>query len=214
MSRHAWWVPWVVYAGVLGFLALDQLATGLAVDGYDWQVDYVSSLAARGSTVWPVGAAAMLSLGLAHLAAGRLLRDRWRAGFAAGTLSTAGLFLTLASTVRVGCPQGEAGCGIAYDLLDDRISALHGGFAGIYLVLMLVAMVAAGFASYKKTGRARLVLLASIPIAGLAWYALGRFGAGPDFGLWERIWLTVNGAWLVLVSALAPAEEPATSPQR
>lgn len=204
MSRREWWVPWVVYAGILGFLGLDQAATAWAADGYDWRRDYVSSLAARGSSVSPVGSAAMLCLGLAHLAAGRILRERWRARLSGGVLSTAGLFLTLASTVRAGCPEGEAGCGITTELLDDRIGALHGGFAGIYLVLMIVAMLAAGFAAARRTGRDRLVLLASIPLAGLAWYALGRFGAGPDFGLWERVWLLVNSTWLVLLSSTAP----------
>ena len=197
------WSPWFVFAGIAAFLLLDQVAVSLAVPGYDWHTDYVSSLAGRGSSVWQIADAGLLAFALAHLAAAEVVRAQWRARWVARLLQGSGLVFLGAALFRTACPLGEVRCGIegAHNQLDDSLSALHGGLVSIYLVLMLLAMLAAGFSSGRRTGPARWLLLASFPLAGLAWYSLGRFGAGPDFGLWERCWLICNAVWLALLTA-------------
>jgi cytochrome b561 len=197
------WSPWIVVAGTIAFVLLDSLATSLADPAYDWHNDYVSSLSGRGSSVWQIADAGLLAFALAHLAAAEVVRTQWRARWVARLLQGSGIAFLGAAVFRTACPLGEARCGIegAHNQLDDSLSALHGGLVSIYLVLMLMAMLVAGFSSGRRTGPARWLLLASFPLAGLAWYSLGRFGAGPDFGLWERCWLICNAVWLALLTA-------------
>lgn len=197
------WSPWLVFAGIAAFLLLDQLAVSLAVPSYDWHTDHVSSLAARGSSVWQIADAGLLAFAVAHLAAAEVVRTQWRARWVSRLLQGSGVAFLGAAVFRTGCPVGEAHCGVdgAHNQLDDTLSALHGGLVSVYLVLMLLAMVVGGFSSGRRTGPARWLLLASFPLAGLAWYSLGRFGAGPDFGLWERCWLMCNAVWLAALTA-------------
>ena len=196
------WSAWIAVGGVVAFALFDVVAISLADAAYDWRTDFVSSLAGRGPSVWQIEDAGLFAFALAHLATAYLLRVRWRAR-AAGWLATVGgaCFLAVAA-FRAGCPLGEAGCAVegGHHELEDTVTALHGGLAGVYLMVMLLTMVVAGFSARRREGAARWVLLASIPIAGLAWYCLGRFGAGPDIGLWERAWLGCNAAWLLLIT--------------
>ena len=195
------WSHWIAIAGFVAFLLLDQLAITLAVPAHNWHTDVIFALAGRGSSVWQIEDAALLAFAVAHLSAAGALRRQWQAPVLARLVLASGVAFLGAALFRLGCPQGEAGCGIkgGENQLDDGLSALHAGMVTIYLLLMLLTMVVAGFSSYRRKGAARGVLLVSFPLVGLAYYCLGRFGAGPDFGLWERCWLVCNATWVTLL---------------
>jgi hypothetical protein len=209
MPRTALIAVW----GIVAFVVLDIAAILLADEAYSAREDYVSSLAGRGSSVWVVEVAALACFAAAHIALGLFLLRSWRLRVAGTAVMVSGLIIGVAAVVRAGCPQGEAGCAFAGNYDEDAISSLHGMAAGVYMLAMTLAMLLAAVSSYRAHGLRRWVLLAALPLAVLAWYALTQMeasGANGDTGLWERVWLGCNAAWILLVGGSAAfSREPA-----
>ncbi|MET0189271.1 MAG: DUF998 domain-containing protein, partial [Pseudonocardia sediminis] len=126
--------PLLPTAGVALFWVL-TLTAGALVPGYSIRQDYVSSLAGRGSSVAVLGIAAIAVLGLAHLAAARVVR-----GGLAVALVLAGLAGLTIAAFRVGCPLDAAGCSFTPgNRIADASSAVHGYAVAAYEVALVVA---------------------------------------------------------------------------
>jgi len=204
----------VAVSAVLAFVVLDLVAVLLATDAYSARSDYVSSLAGRGSSVWPVEVAGLALFAVAHLALAVVLVLGRRLQVAALVVGLAGLVLGAVSVLRTGCPGGEAHCAFAGNTTSDWVTSAHGMTAGGYMQVMVVAMLVAAVSAYRVPGALRWALLAGVPLAALAAYSLDRLGGqGPtgDTGLWERIWLASNAAWILLVALATPRPDASVS---
>lgn len=182
-------------AGVALFWAL-SLTAGAVVPGYSLRQDFVSSLAARGSSVAVLGITAIAVLGLAHLAAAWSVR-----GGPAGPLAAAGLAGLMIAAFRVGCPLDAAGCSFTPgNRIGDLQSSVHGYAVTAYEVALVLAMLAVAVSRRSADKVFALLSVVAAPVSVVLLLSTG----GEANGLWQRAWLVLNTVWLVTVARRRP----------
>lgn len=203
---------WVVMGSLLAFwVGLFQMAS--VADGYVSQRDYVSSLAARGSSVWVGGELLLVLFAIATAATAAASWQRWRSHAVMLLLALSSLAVVAVAAFRAGCPRGEARCDIGTDVPPgDWVATAHGVAAGSWLLLMIAAMavVAAGLSGRRPWPRWLAVV--SIPLALAALAFSGGADGGPHTGLWQRLWLASASVWLLLVTVAATTPPPTLDP--
>lgn len=108
-----------VVLGALVVFWLGLFITAGLADGYSSGQDYISSLASRGSSVWPLGELVLLVFATAHVAAAVLVRLIWSSRVLAPILLFAGGAVVAIATFRSSCPGGEAGCDLGPAVTTD-----------------------------------------------------------------------------------------------
>lgn len=172
---------------------------GAIADGYSAREDFISSLAARGSPVAGIGISALLASAVAHLAAGRAVLFGWRSRLGAWSLFAAWLAGTSVATFRQSCPGGPAGC----TPVGDWVDAVHRAGVGVYEVFALAAMLTLAVGTLRGPSPwPRWLGLVSLAAAVGSLVLLAQTN-GSQPGLWQRLWLADNHAWLLLVAATA-----------
>jgi hypothetical protein len=185
--------------GLLLVFAVLVVLGGSVNTGYEHSVDFVSSLAGRGSEQAWIGVVAIGSYGLAHGAAAVPWRHASRV-VCAGLLACAALLITVAAT-RASCPGGAAGCALnASTGPTDAGDTIHGVSVGIYALLFLVTAVTAGVVMARRRrwyAAAAALLSAALSIAALS--QVDEITPGAE----QRLWLAINGIGLLVLIALA-----------
>lgn len=175
---------------------------GALARGYSPSEDFISSLAARGSPVAGIGISALLASALAHLAAGRAVLLGWRSRLCAGSLVAASVAGASVAAFRQSCPSGPARCAPVGDWVD----AVHRASVGAYEVFALVAMVTVAVGGLRGAVLwPRWLGLVSLAAAAGSLFLLAQT-SGSQSGLWQRLWLADNHAWLLLVAATATVQ--------
>lgn len=200
----------VAVLGVLLFW-VGILGAGTLVDGYSARADYISSLAGRGSPVAALGIGAMLCSAVAHLAAARAVLHAWSSRVCASFLLGAAMATVVVAAFRSSCPDGPAGCALAEAPAGDWISAVHGAGVGAYELFTLAAMLTLSAGGLRgRTEWPRWLGWASMAMAVGSVLLLGQTD-GDHLGLWQRIWVANNLAWLLVVACVATAPLPSVT---
>jgi hypothetical protein len=193
--------------GVLLFWAGVFGAGGL-VSGYSAREDYISSLASRGSQVAALGIGALLANAAAHLATSRAVLTGRGSRLGALFIVGAGVAITAVAVFRQSCPDGPPGCGLSDTPAGDWVDVVHGASVGVYQLFTLAAMLTLTVSALRSS---------SAPPRWLGWlsvaFAAGSVALvaqtdGDHLGMWQRLWLANNLAWLLLVAWTATAREP------
>lgn len=172
---------------------------GAIADGYSAREDFISSLAARGSPVAGIGISALLASAVAHLAAGRAVLVGWRSRLGAWSLFAAWLAGTSVAAFRQSCPGGPADC----TPVGDWVDGVHRAGVGAYEVFALAAMLTLAVGALRGPSPwPRWLGLISLAAAVGSLVLLAQTN-GSQPGLWQRLWLADNHAWLLLVAATA-----------
>ena len=183
------------------------LLGGAVNPGYSHLHDHVSDLASYGARAAWIGGLAIATFGVADLVAARVLVERTRtAAVALVVAGVAGLVIALA---RIHCGGGAAGC--ASSTVEDSTwtDSVHAGAVVVNAFTFSLAMIVCAFGA---VGLARPLWWRFV-VAGLAVLSLGLLAqsVGPDVaGAWQRAWLAVNTALLLLVTAAIPDDQGAT----
>ena len=198
---------------VLGVLVfwVGVFVAGRLVNGYSAREDYISILASRGSPVAVLVISAMLASAVAHLATAGAVLAGWGARLLAAFLAAAAVALMAVAVFRQSCPDGPPECGVAELTAADWADVVHGVSVGVYQLFTLAAMLTLTIGALRRN---------SAPPRWLGWASLA-FAAGSvalvvaqivgdDVGVWQRLWLANNLAWLLLVAWTATARERAT----
>lgn len=198
-ERRPFRVPAVAAPLGVALFWLGVIVGGALAPGYSARADYISSLASRGSSVAPIGMAAIVCMALAHLfGAG----DAWRAWgrrAPAAALALAGVAQIVIAFSRIRCPMGAAGCRFAdQPVVYDAFDVLHHDAVLAFELFLLIAMLALFVGAWRAAPWPRWLGLVSLPLGIASAYLLYRTGA-VDNGLWQRAWAGVNSAWLLLV---------------
>jgi hypothetical protein len=194
--------------GVVVFWVGVFVAGGL-VSGYSAREDYISILAGRGSPVAVLVISAMLASAVAHLATAGAVLAGWGARWCAAFLAAAAVAWVAVAVFRQACPDGPPGCGVADLTATDWVDVVHGVGVVLYELFILAAMLTLTVGALRRN---------SAPPRWLGWVslafaagsvALGAQIVGDDGGMWQRLWLANNLAWLLLVAWTATARERA-----
>ncbi len=187
------------FLGILLFWA-GVLAAGSLVSGYSARSDFISSLAGRGSPVAALAIAALLASATAHVAAARAVATAWRSRLTAGCLVAAGVAVVAAAGFRVSCPDGPAGCG-GSDSTSDWVDIVHAVSVAFYQLFLLAAMVSVASGLVRaRPAWPRWLAWVSVVAAVASLVLVDRVG-GASAGLWQRLWLADNLAWLAITAA-------------
>lgn len=195
---------------VLGVLLfwVGVFGAGELVSGYSAREDYISSLASRGSPVAALGVGALLANAAAHLATAYAVLTAWGSRLCAAFIVGAGAALAAVAVFRQSCPVGPPRCGLSNTPEGDWVDIVHGASVGVYELFTLAAMLTLTVGALRSK---------SAPPRWLGWvsvaFAAGSFALiaqtnGAEIGLWQRLWLANNLAWLLLVAWTATAENP------
>ena len=196
-------IRWVVIGSLLGFWVGVFLMASVA-DDYVSHRDYVSSLAARGSSVWVGGELVLVLFAIASAVTAVAAWQFWRAHLLTVLLVLASFAVVAVVAFRARCPNGEARCDIGTDVPPgDWVATAHGVSAGIWLLLMIVAMVVVATGLRGRRPWPRWLAVMSIPLAVAALAFSGGANGGPHTGLWQRLWLASASVWLLLVTVAA-----------
>jgi len=194
------WSSGARVVSVVGLLVfwVGVFAAGGLVNGYSAREDYISSLASRGSPVAAVGIGALLANAAAHLATALAVLRGWRARVCAAFLVAAGVTVTAIAVFRQSCPAGPPRCGLSDAPAADWVDVVHGASVGVYELFTLAAMLTLTVGALRRS---------SATPRWLGWVSLA-FAAGSvalifqtngdHIGLWQRLWLANNLAWLLL----------------
>jgi hypothetical protein len=195
--------------GVLVFWVGVFVAGGL-INGYSAREDYISILAGRGSPVAVLVITAMLANAVAHLATAGAVLAGWGARLLAAFLAAAAGAMMAVAVFRQACPDGPPGCGVADLTATDWVDVVHGVGVVMYELFILAAMLTLTVGALRRN---------SAPPRWLGWVslafaagsvALGAQIVGDHSGMWQRLWLANNLAWLLLVAWTATARERTT----
>jgi Protein of unknown function (DUF998) len=206
-------VRWSRSAGVLAVLGVllfwaGVFGAGSLVSGYSARDDYVSSLASRGSPVAALGIGALLANAAAHLATARAVLTGWGSRLCASLVVGAGVAMTAVAVFRQSCPAGPPGCGLTDTPSGDWVDVVHGGSVGVYQLFTLAAMLTLAVRALRSAYAApRWLGWVSVALA-VGSVALIAQTNGDHLGMWQRLWLANNLAWLLLVAWTATAREP------
>ncbi len=210
--------PTAQTAGTVALAGVALFWVGLVVGGllapdYSPREDYISALAARGSSVAAIGIAAIAALGLAHVAAGVAAQAAWRAHALALFLVLAGVAGVVVASARMSCASGAAGCGITITSGKDWIATTHGWAIAFYEVfgVLATAVVALGLVGNRRGRLPRWLRVTSAVLGVASLLLVSRLGE-PHTGLWQRLWVTVNSSGLVLITlfVMSTASRPET----
>ncbi len=189
------------------------VAGGL-VNGYSAREDYISSLAGRGSPVAVLVIGALLTNAVAHLATAGAVLAGWDARLCAAFLAAAAVALMAVAVFRQSCPDGPPRCGLSDSPGADWVDVVHGASVGVYQLFTLAAMLTLTIRTLRRN---------SAPPRWLGWASLA-FAAGSvafvaqtdgdHLGMWRRLWLANNLAWLLLVAWTATARNRAIGKAR
>ena len=187
------------WAGVFG--------AGALVSGYSAREDYISSLASRGSPVAALGIGALLANAAAHLATSRAVLTGWGSRLCALFIVGAGAAMTVVAVFRQSCPDGPARCGLSDAPAGDWVDVVHGASVGVYQLFTLAAMLTLAVSALRSSSASPRWLgwLSVVFAAGSV--ALVAQTDGDHLGMWQRLWLANNLAWLLLVAWTATARE-------
>jgi len=193
---------------VVAFWGLVVVA-GLAQPGYRPSRDYVSALASEGAR-WPVlGIVALLSFGVAYLAAAVVLARGVGTAVAAGLLVGAGLLTWVVAFARIHCPGGAAFCSVSApdrggQSVADTASRfgphLHGWSVAASYALVAIAMLWLAVVLGRRGDRRRALASVAALVTSLATVP---FWTGSDTpGGAQRVWLGILSAWVLLICAI------------
>jgi hypothetical protein len=192
--------------GVLVFWVGVFVAGGL-VKGYSAREDYISVLAARGSPVTVLVISALLANAVAHLATAGAVLAGWGARLCAAFLAAAAVALVAVAVFRQSCPAGLPRCGLADSSAADWVDVVHGVSVGVYELFTLAAMLTLTIGALRRNfAPPRWLGWVSLAFAAGS-VALGAQSVGDNSGMWQRLWLANNLAWLLLVAWTATARE-------
>lgn len=189
--------------GVLVFWA-GVLAAGSLVDGYSAREDYISSLASRGSPVAVLGIGALLASAGAHLATSWAVVTSWRSWLLASFLLMAALATGGVAAFRASCHSGPTGCGVSGTSGQDWVDAVHGMSVGAYQLFVLAAMLTMTLGALRRTPRWPQWLGAVSFVFAVGSAILFAQINGDELGLWQRLWVANNLAWLLVVAWTSP----------
>ncbi len=190
---------WVAVLGVLLFWS-GVFGAGALADGYSARDDYISSLAGRGSPWAPIVIGALLASAVAHLATAGAALSAWSARFTAAFIFAAGVATMVVALFRASCPGGPAGCGVTDTVASDWVDLVHGLSVGVYELFTLAAMLALAVGGLRRTVVwPRWLSLVSLGFAVGSVILIGQT-EGEHIGLWQRLWLANNLAWLLVVA--------------
>ena len=198
----------VALLGVMLFWA-GVLGAGVLVSGYSAREDYISSLAGRGSQVALLGVGALLASAAAHLVTSWAVLAAWRSRVCASFIFAAAVASTVLAVFRQSCPDGPAGCARTDTPDDDWVDAVHRAGVGAYELFVLAAMLTLAVGALR--GRAawpRWLGVVSLVFAAGSLLLVSQT-SGEQVGLWQRIWLANNLAWLLIVAGVATMRDPA-----
>jgi len=191
--------------GVLLFWVGVFLA-GALVDGYSAREDYISSLASRGSPVALLGVGALLASAAAHLVTAWVTLKAWRSWFVSGSLLLSGVGTGVVAVFGSSCPAGPPGCAVSETSSGDWVDTVHGVSAGVYELFALSAMLTLAVGALRpNTKWPRWLGAASLLFAVASLLLIGQTDGG-DIGLWQRLWLANNLAWLLTVAWVGTGE--------
>ena len=205
-------IRWVVIGSLLGFW-VGVFLMASAADEYVSHRDFVSSLAARGSSVWVGGELVLVLFAIASAATTVAAWQVWRSRALTVPLGLASLSVVAVVGFRARCPSGEARCDIGTDVQPgDWVASAHGVAAGGWLLLMVVAMVVVSAGLRGRRPWPRWLAVVSIPLAVAALAFSGGADGGPHTGLWQRLWLASASVWLLLVTVAATTPRTTSEP--
>jgi hypothetical protein len=169
--------------------------------GYDAARDYLSSLAALGSTApgWGLTmfACAALALGCTSVVVRDLVID---AGAAAWAMLVAAVAVAVAGAARVTCVTGAAGCNAGALVVEQTtlLSRTHSVAVATYQVAFSGALLLLARAAHRdgRGALAGVALLAAVGTAALAVAPL-PWGAGTD----QRVWVAAGHLVLLALAA-------------
>jgi Protein of unknown function (DUF998) len=194
----------VSVVGVLAFWVGVFLA-GSLVNEYSAREDYISFLAGRGSPVAALAISAMLANAVAHLATAVAVLRGWGARLLAALLAAAGMAMMAVAVFRQACPDGPPACGVPDLTATDWVDVVHAVSVSLYQLFTLVAMLTLTIVALRRN---------SAPPRWLGWLTLAFATGSMTFvaqsvgdlpGLWQRLWLATNLAWLLVVAWTATA---------
>ena len=185
--------------GVLLFWA-GVFGAGALVTGYSAREDYISSLAGRGSPVAALGIAALLASAAAHGATAIAVLWAWRSRLCTSFLLAAAGATIVVAVFGQSCPDGPAGCALQGDHRGDWVDAVHGAGVGMYQLFTLGAMLTLAVGALRRTPAwpRWLGVVSGFFAAGSVFLVSSL--SGDDVGLWQRLWLADNLAWLLVVA--------------
>lgn len=199
---------WVALLGVLLFWS-GVFGAGALVDGYSAREDYISSLASRGSPLALMGIGALLASAVAHMATARAALSAWRARWCAAFILAAGVVTVVIALFRASCPGGPAGCGVTGTVATDWVDLVHGLSVGVYELFTLAAMLALAVGGLRrKAVWPRWLSLVSLGFAVGSVILIGQT-EGEHLGMWQRLWIANNLAWLLVVAWVSTLRMPA-----
>lgn len=194
---------------VLGVLLfwVGVFGAGALVSGYSAREDYISSLASRGSPVAALGAGALLANAAAHLSTAYAVLTAWGSRLCASFIVGAGAALVAVAVFRQSCPVGPPRCGLS-NTPGDWVDIVHGASVGVYELFTLAAMLTLTVGALRsKSASPRWLGWVSVAFAAGSLALIAQTN-GADIGMWQRLWLANNLAWLLLVAWTATAENP------
>jgi hypothetical protein len=198
----------VAFLGVLLFW-VGVFEAGALVSGYSARKDYISSLAGRGSQVAALGVGALLASAIAHLATSWAVLTAWRSRVCASFIFAAAVASTFVALFRQSCPDGPAGCARTDTSTDDWVDAVHRAGVSAYELFVLAAMLTLAVGVVRGTAAwPRWLGVVSLAFAAGSLILVGQT-SGEHVGLWQRIWLANNLAWLLVVAGVATLRDPA-----
>ena len=151
-----------------------------------------------------VGIGALLANAAAHLATALAVLDGWRARVCAAFLVAAGGRRDRHRGVSAVVPRWASGLRPADAPPADWVDVVHGASVGVYELFTLAAMLTLTVSALRRS---------SAPPRWLGWVSLA-FAAGSvalifqtngdHIGMWQRLWLANNLAWLLLSHGSPP----------
>jgi hypothetical protein len=194
--------------GVLLFW-VGVLGAGALVDGYSAREDYISSLASRGSPVALLGIAALLANAAAHLATSYAVLTAWRARLCAAFILAAGIAVSFVAVFRSACPDGAAGCSLTDLRSTDWVDSIHAVSVVVYELFTLAAMLMMTVGALRRrSATPRWLGWVSLAFAAGSVILIAQTNAD-HVGMWQRLWLANNLAWLLIVAWAATILRPA-----
>lgn len=191
----------VAVLGVLLFWS-GVFGAGALVSTYSAREDYISSLAGRGSSMALVGVVALLASATAHVATSWAVLVAWRSRVCALCVFGAAVATGVVAVFRRSCPDGPAGCA-REGTPTDWVDVVHRAGVGGYELFALAAMLTLAVGSVRRTSPwPQWLGLTSFVFAMGSMILLGQI-RGDHVGLWQRLWLANNLAWLLMVAAAA-----------
>ncbi len=210
MARAVARARWLSGAGLAVFLG-GAAAAGALQPGYAHRRDFLSALASLGAESRWVGALALTGLAVFHLGAAGAFWTTPGAGraFRGGAVFVlvGGVAGLVVAASPIACARGAARCADSGGP-GGWTDAVHAVGVGVYLVALVGAMLATAWLAWRAGGRWWAVLgSAAFAVAsGSAFAAIGP----PHAGAWQRTWLAVNIAWVLIALLLTarPASQP------